>query len=295
MRSLTNTPIALLRMILRHLMKLQMDLQKKTKVSTHMDTSEKLMPNNGQAVSQLEYSKDDWLLNAFKKQTCITGSTMESEFVALATAGKEAEWLKNLLLEIPLWFKPIAPISIRCDSAATLVKAYSQMYNRKSRHLGTDKSEITRKQSKTGKHGHENQKSTKRSQRIKAEARKVKPQSNPVKEKARNQLLFTRRPTFHPHGKTKGKWKLMGKEVNSRAHKYNGRVKSVKSVKSKGYLSSLKITSHVINGRSTRGVGFCAKTLSKEAQVSLKRIATLAIRVRSLSDPTAKNKDPMIG
>ncbi|GKD25415.1 hypothetical protein Tco_1231629 [Tanacetum coccineum] len=47
--------------------------------------------------------------------------------------------------------------------------------------LGTDISKITRKQSKTGKHGHENQKSTKRSQRIKAEARKVKPQSNPVK------------------------------------------------------------------------------------------------------------------
>ncbi|GKA45682.1 retrovirus-related pol polyprotein from transposon TNT 1-94, partial [Tanacetum coccineum] len=37
---------------------------------------------------------------AFKKQTCITGSTMKSEFIALATAGKEAEWLKNLLLEI---------------------------------------------------------------------------------------------------------------------------------------------------------------------------------------------------
>ncbi|GKB80759.1 hypothetical protein Tco_0947654 [Tanacetum coccineum] len=40
---------------------------------------------------------------------------------------------------------------------------------------GADKSKFTRKQSKTGKHGHENQKSTKRSQRIKAEARKVKP------------------------------------------------------------------------------------------------------------------------
>ncbi|GJX53673.1 putative reverse transcriptase domain-containing protein [Tanacetum coccineum] len=44
----------------------------------------------------------------------------------------------------------------------------------------TDKSKITRKQSKANNHGHENQKSTKRSQRIKAEARKVKPQSNPV-------------------------------------------------------------------------------------------------------------------
>nr|GEW70166.1 zinc finger, CCHC-type [Tanacetum cinerariifolium] len=34
---------------------------------------------------------------ASKKQTCITGSTMEFEFVALASVGKEAEWLKNLL------------------------------------------------------------------------------------------------------------------------------------------------------------------------------------------------------
>ncbi|GJS84459.1 hypothetical protein Tco_0751000 [Tanacetum coccineum] len=42
--------------------------------------------------------------------------------------------------------------------------------------VGTDKSKITRKQSKSSKHGHENQKSTKRSQRSKAEARKVKPQ-----------------------------------------------------------------------------------------------------------------------
>ncbi|GKD62722.1 zinc finger, CCHC-type containing protein, partial [Tanacetum coccineum] len=173
----------------------QVDLTKEFchQVSTPIDTSEKLMPNNGQAVSQLEYSrvigclmyamtciKPDiaflvgklsrytsnpgtqhwqaiqWISNiednsstsgwvfllgggaiswASKKQTCITGSTMKSEFMALAAAGKEVEWLKNLLLEIPLWSKHIAPISIRCDSAATLGKAYSQIYNGKSRHL----------------------------------------------------------------------------------------------------------------------------------------------------------------
>nr|GEW57034.1 zinc finger, CCHC-type [Tanacetum cinerariifolium] len=50
--------------------------------------------------------------------------------------GKEAEWLKYLLFEIPLWYKPMTPISIYCDSAATLAKAYSQMYNEKYRHLG---------------------------------------------------------------------------------------------------------------------------------------------------------------
>ncbi|GKA33192.1 zinc finger, CCHC-type containing protein [Tanacetum coccineum] len=99
-----------------------------TPVSTPMDTSEKLKPNNDILVTLC------W--KASKKQTCITGSTMEFEFVALAYAGKEDEWLKNLLLEIPLCSKPIAPNYICCDSAATLAKAYSQMYNRKSRHLG---------------------------------------------------------------------------------------------------------------------------------------------------------------
>nr|GEW47251.1 zinc finger, CCHC-type [Tanacetum cinerariifolium] len=72
---------------------------------------------------------------ASNKQTCITSSTIEYEFVALAAAGKEADWLRNLIHEILKWPKPIAPIFIRCDSAATLTKAYSQIYNGKSRHL----------------------------------------------------------------------------------------------------------------------------------------------------------------
>ncbi|GKG06968.1 hypothetical protein Tco_0329937, partial [Tanacetum coccineum] len=54
---------------------------------------------------------------------------MESKFMALAVAGKEAEWLKNLLLEIPMWSKPIAPISISYDME-------------KSRHLGVKHSMI---------------------------------------------------------------------------------------------------------------------------------------------------------
>nr|KAJ0190686.1 hypothetical protein LSAT_V11C800401250 [Lactuca sativa] len=75
---------------------------------------------------------------ASKKHTCITNSTMESEFVALYAAGKEAEWLRNLIYEIPLWPKSISIISIRCDNAATLAKAYSHVYNGKSRHLVLD-------------------------------------------------------------------------------------------------------------------------------------------------------------
>nr|GEU42852.1 zinc finger, CCHC-type [Tanacetum cinerariifolium] len=79
---------------------------------------------------------------ASKKQTCITSSTIASEFVALAAAGNEAEWLRNLVYEIPLCSKPISTISIRCDSAATLAKAYSQVYNGKSKHLGVRHSMI---------------------------------------------------------------------------------------------------------------------------------------------------------
>ncbi|GKC14326.1 zinc finger, CCHC-type containing protein, partial [Tanacetum coccineum] len=61
-----------------------------------------------------------------------------SEFVALTVAGKEAKWLRNLIHEIPIWPKPIAPISIHCDSAATLAKTYSQIYNEEDAFLVDD-------------------------------------------------------------------------------------------------------------------------------------------------------------
>jgi hypothetical protein len=71
---------------------------------------------------------------ASKKQTCISHSTMESEFIALA-AGKEAEWLRNMLLDIKLWPQPMPAISLHCDSEATMSRAYSKVYNGKSRHI----------------------------------------------------------------------------------------------------------------------------------------------------------------
>jgi len=79
---------------------------------------------------------------ASKKQTCITNSTMESEFVALSATGKEVEWIRDLIYEISLWPKPISTISIRCDSVPTLAKDYSQVYNGNSRHLGVRHSMI---------------------------------------------------------------------------------------------------------------------------------------------------------
>nr|GFC09080.1 zinc finger, CCHC-type [Tanacetum cinerariifolium] len=77
------------------------------------------------------YTDASWTSN-----TEDNSSTSGWVFLLGGAVGKEAEWLKNLLLDIPLWVKPMAPISIRCDNAATLAKAYSRMYNGKSRHLG---------------------------------------------------------------------------------------------------------------------------------------------------------------
>ena len=61
---------------------------------------------------------------------------MESEFIALAATGKEAEWLRNLLLDIELWLQPMPFTSLHCDSQATMSRVLGKIYNGKSRHIG---------------------------------------------------------------------------------------------------------------------------------------------------------------
>jgi len=60
---------------------------------------------------------------------------MESEFIALELAGQEAEWLKILLADVPLWRKQETPISLHCDSQAAIGVAHNIVYNRKRRHI----------------------------------------------------------------------------------------------------------------------------------------------------------------
>ena len=69
------------------------------------------------------------------KQTVITRSTMESEFVALDKSGEEAEWLRHFLEDIPEWPKPVPAICIHCDNQSTIGRAQNVMYNGKSRHI----------------------------------------------------------------------------------------------------------------------------------------------------------------
>nr|KYP71444.1 Retrovirus-related Pol polyprotein from transposon TNT 1-94 [Cajanus cajan] len=69
------------------------------------------------------------------KQTIISRSTMEAEIIALDTASSEAEFLKNLLYDLPLLNKPIPPISMHCDSQVVIAKVTSKNFNEKRRHL----------------------------------------------------------------------------------------------------------------------------------------------------------------
>ncbi len=72
---------------------------------------------------------------ASKKQTCITHYTMKSKFITLATVDKEAEWLRNLLLDIKLWPQPMPAISLHCDNEATMYRAFGKIYNGKSKYI----------------------------------------------------------------------------------------------------------------------------------------------------------------
>jgi hypothetical protein len=60
---------------------------------------------------------------------------MESEFIDMAAAGKEVEWLRNMLFDIKLWPQPMSAIFLYCDSEATMSRAYNNIYNGKSRHI----------------------------------------------------------------------------------------------------------------------------------------------------------------
>nr|GEX94660.1 retrovirus-related Pol polyprotein from transposon TNT 1-94 [Tanacetum cinerariifolium] len=119
--------------------------------NTIYESSCKLVENDGRAVAQIEYasaigclisdskSTTGWIFTlgggavcwGSKKQTCITHSTMKAEFLALAVTRKEAEWLRNMFLDIELWPQPMPAMSLHCDSQSTLSKAY----NGKSRHI----------------------------------------------------------------------------------------------------------------------------------------------------------------
>jgi hypothetical protein len=70
------------------------------------------------------------------KQTILTRSTMEAELTALDTASVEAEWLRKLLMDLPVVEKPVPTISMNCDNHTVIIKINSSKDNMKStRHI----------------------------------------------------------------------------------------------------------------------------------------------------------------
>ena len=61
------------------------------------------------------------------KQTCIARSTMESELIALEKACSEAEWLRNLLVDLPIFSHPPTSVPIHCDCQAVIARARSKI------------------------------------------------------------------------------------------------------------------------------------------------------------------------
>lgn len=59
---------------------------------------------------------------------------MEFESIALEKAYGKAEWLKNLIDDLPICEKQVPSMSILCDSQATIVRLKNKIFNNKSIH-----------------------------------------------------------------------------------------------------------------------------------------------------------------
>ena len=62
----------------------------------------------------------------------MTKSTAEAELVALETTTNEAEWLRELLMDLPLLEKPVPPILMYCDNKSMLAQVMNIKDNSKS-------------------------------------------------------------------------------------------------------------------------------------------------------------------
>ncbi|KAK4388183.1 Copia protein [Sesamum angolense] len=76
-----------------------------------------------------------WHFNKFSvvlEGFCAANWVTDNDEVLLV--GQEAEWLKNLLGDVPLWGSTI-PVSLHCDSQAAIEIAMNYAYNGKMRHI----------------------------------------------------------------------------------------------------------------------------------------------------------------
>jgi hypothetical protein len=70
------------------------------------------------------------------KQTILTKSTIEAELTILDTTSTKGEWLRELLMDLPVIEKHIPTISVNCDNQTVITKVNSSKDNMKyTRHV----------------------------------------------------------------------------------------------------------------------------------------------------------------
>src|SRR4051794_16705754 len=57
-----------------------------------------------------------------RRKTILTRSTMEAELTALDIASLESEWLRELLMDLPMVEKPVPTIFLNYDNQTVIVK-----------------------------------------------------------------------------------------------------------------------------------------------------------------------------
>jgi hypothetical protein len=70
-----------------------------------------------------------------KKQSCITLSMMDSEYVACSAVVQEAVWLRTFLQRLDIIASAMDPVTIYSDSMAALAYAKDLKYHGKTKHI----------------------------------------------------------------------------------------------------------------------------------------------------------------
>ena len=70
-----------------------------------------------------------------KKQSCITLSTMEAEFIACSAMMQEVVWLKRFLLHLGVSVLVDGPIHLCCDNQVAITHTKDSGYHNRIKHI----------------------------------------------------------------------------------------------------------------------------------------------------------------
>jgi hypothetical protein len=70
---------------------------------------------------------------ASKRQSMVTLSTMESEYIGLSNAGQHLAWLRTFFLEIGQ--KQLTPTTLHCDNQAAIILTKDAQFRARTKHI----------------------------------------------------------------------------------------------------------------------------------------------------------------